>query len=96
MSASIQHNIDNVKDIEYDPSLNKTSRVLTRYEKTKMLGIRMEQIARGAATSIKHEPGMSVRDIVLKELEARVLPFIIVRTLPNNTKEYYKLEDMIY
>ena len=82
---------------DYDPSRNTTRNVLNRYEKASVLSLRMEQLVRGAPPCVDAE-GLGLKtmqDIAVKELELRRLPFIIVRTLPNDDKEYWKLQDMI-
>lgn len=84
---------------KYDPSSNITRNQITRYEKTKILGLRMEQLARGAKPFISFpvQPvtdNTMLRDIANKELEERVLPFMIMRQLPNGEKEYWRLQDM--
>lgn len=88
---------DDISEVlaRYNPGSNISKNVMTKYEKTKILGVRMEQIVRGAPPLVSFKEGDSVRDIVTKELAERCLPFIVVRTLPNNVKEIYKLEDMI-
>lgn len=78
----------------YDASKNTTVPRLFRYELAKILGLRQEQIARGAQPLVEIDGKMSVRDVVLKELREKALPFMICRTLPNNIKEYWKLEDL--
>jgi DNA-directed RNA polymerase subunit K/omega len=57
--------------------------------------MRLEQIARGAHAYVDTTGITNIRDIVLKELEERKIPFMLGRTLPNGKKEYYRLEDMI-
>lgn len=82
----------------YDPSRNRTKNVLNKYERTKVLGMRMEQLARNAPVRITiAEDTASLSDpydIALAELKAKRLPFWIVRTLPNGQKECWKLEDL--
>jgi DNA-directed RNA polymerases I, II, and III subunit RPABC2 len=79
---------------QYDPSKNITAPVITKYEKAKMIGIRLEQIARGAPPMIDVLPGMSLREIVMKEFDEKKLPMLVMRTLPDGGKEYYKLDDL--
>lgn len=81
----------------YDPTKNTTRNVLTRYEKAKIIGMRLEQVARGSKpyVDVKALKLTNIRDIVIKELEDRKLPFMICRTLPNGQKEYYRIQDMI-
>jgi DNA-directed RNA polymerase I, II, and III subunit RPABC2 len=79
---------------EYDPSQNISTRLLSKYEKTAILGMRMEQLARGAQTTVKFDM-FDPYEVALKELHERKMPFMICRTLPNGEKEYWRLDDMI-
>ena len=81
---------------KYDPSQYVTRNVMTKYEKCKILGMRMEQLARGAPTLIQvTDSCKTVQDIAAKELEEKKIPFMIVRTLPSGTKEYWKVADLV-
>jgi len=95
MSKVIEDYGDIMKN--YDPTKNVTRNVLSRYEKTKIIGLRLEQLARGATPYI--DPSLnkvsSIRDIVMLELEKRKLPFMLARTLPNGIKEYWRLDDLM-
>lgn len=82
----------------YDPKKNTTPNVLSRYERAKILGMRMEQLARGAPTYIHQEhlgEDITLRDVALRELTERKLPFMLVRELPNGAKEHWRLDDLI-
>jgi len=75
--------------------LHKTIPLLTKYEKTKILGMRLKQLNSGCNPYISiNEKIIDNNIIVLMELEQKVLPFIIQRPLPNNTFEYWKLQDL--
>jgi DNA-directed RNA polymerase subunit K/omega/predicted NAD-dependent protein-ADP-ribosyltransferase YbiA (DUF1768 family) len=92
--------IDNYSDFisKYNPDNNKSSNILTVYEKTNILGIRMEQLALGADSYLDHDCATKigdVKEIAKQEFEEKKIPFIICRVLPDNTKEYWKLEHMI-
>jgi DNA-directed RNA polymerase I, II, and III subunit RPABC2 len=92
--------IEDYNDIhnKYDSSKNVTSNILTKYEKVKILGLRAEQIQRGAKLYIDIESenkSLSPLEIAKKELETKKLPFMICRKLPNGIKEYWRLDDMI-
>lgn len=92
--------IDNYSDFisKYNPDNNKSSNILTVYEKTNILGIRMEQLALGADSYLDHDHANKigdVKDIAKQEFKENKIPFIICRVLPDNTKEYWKLEHMI-
>ncbi len=71
-----------------------TSSWATKYERTKMIGMRLEQIARGATPLVDVEPGMSIREIVMREVEEHKLPFKVVRTLPNGEKLVLRAADL--
>jgi DNA-directed RNA polymerase subunit K/omega len=79
----------------YDPARNTTRNIMTKYEKTAVLALRIEQLARGAAPCVPTDGLASVRDIALAELKQRTLPFVVVRTLPSDVKEYWRLKDLI-
>lgn len=101
---SIVHNYEEIynlskvvrnKDNIVIDELHKTIPMLTKYEKTRVLGIRAKQINNGAI------PMTSVPDnvmdgylIALKELEEKKIPVIIRRPLPNGSSEYWKLKDL--
>jgi len=80
-----------------DP-LHKTIPILTKYEKTRILGMRIKQLNDGAEPYIKL-PATSVPIIdgyviAQRELEEKKLPFIIRRPLPNGGTEYWYLQDL--
>ena len=82
----------------YNPANNKSNNTLTIYEKTNIIGTRMEQLAMGCQCflSPKEEKKLNcVKKIAHLEFDKKVIPFVICRTLPDNTKEYWKLCDMI-
>jgi len=77
-----------------DP-FHKTLSFVTKYEKARVLGERAKQINAGA------EPFVEIEDslidgylIALKEYEAKKIPFIIQRPLPNGDCEYWRLKDL--
>ena len=82
---------------KYDPDSNKTMNILSKYEKTKIIGMRMEQLARSATPYVSVDPSrpFDPYEIATQELHARKIPFMICRTLPNGEKEYWKLDDML-
>lgn len=80
---------------DYDPNKNITRNVMTKFEKTKVIGMRLEQLARGAQPFVDTTGLTNIRSIVMKELEERKIPFIISRTLPNGKNEYWRIADLI-
>jgi DNA-directed RNA polymerase subunit K/omega len=75
---------------------HKTYPFLTQYERTRILGLRANQLSQGAAPFIIPPKYMTdVRDIARLELEQKRLPFIIKRPLPNGQHEYWRLADLM-
>jgi len=89
--------IEDYKDIiaSYNPSKNITKNILSKYEKTKLIGLRMEQLARNAEPYVKFDGEFDPSKIAEKELIERKLPFMISRKLPNGKVEYWRLDDML-
>ncbi|MDC1321604.1 DNA-directed RNA polymerase subunit omega [Flavobacteriaceae bacterium] len=89
--AKVQRNKDNI----IVDNLHKTVPILTKFEKTKILGVRAKQINNGAKPMITlSHPVIDGYLIALKELEEKKIPVIIRRPLPNNTSEYWHLQDL--
>ena len=57
---------------------------LTRFEVTRLLSARALQLSLGAPPLIKAAKEENYREIARKELEKKVLPISVLRTLPNN------------
>ena len=100
MDKDIYENIEdiNVFNKNYDKLKleNKTSQTLSKYEKTKILSKRCEQLESGCQPLIKdYEKYDNIYDIALDELNQKKIPFIVKRFI-NNKYEYWKLEDLIY
>jgi len=72
----------------------KTRPVLTKYEKTTILGTRMEQLQRNAEPYVPVKLPFDPREIALEEIRQKKLPFKVCRTLPDGSKEVWRLEDM--
>jgi DNA-directed RNA polymerase subunit K/omega len=69
---------------------------LTKFEKTKILGFRMNQLSQGARPFIEIPKHVSdVREIARMELEQKRLPIIIKRPMPDGTFEYWRLQDLL-
>lgn len=74
---------------------HKTIPFLTKYEKTRILGQRAQQINNGS------EPFVDVPENIIDgylvaelELNEKKIPFIIRRPMPDNTFEYWKISDL--
>ena len=77
--------------------LHNTIPILTKFEKTKIIGVRTKQLDNGS------EPFIPISETIIEsyiiaemELKEKKLPFIIARPLPNGKKEYWKLSDLEY
>ena len=71
----------------------KTSNILTKYEKTKILSERCQQLNNGSISYIKDIQSNNIYEIANEELKMKLIPFIIKRPISNNF-EYWKLEDL--
>ena len=77
-----------------DP-LHKTIPFITRYEKARILGERAKQINAGAKTFVELEPNVIDGYVIaLKEFEAKKIPLIVKRPMPNGGVEYWRFEDL--
>lgn len=72
-----------------------TTPIMTKYEKTRILGLRISQLNNGAPRLYIPENNIIDNSIIAeKELENKLLPFIISRPLPNGTKEHWRIQDL--
>lgn len=87
----IQRNSHNVI---IDPN-HKTYPFLTKYEKTKVIGLRSIQLSSGLAPFIKLEKHV-VDPVVIAnmELEQKKIPFIIKRPISRTQYEYWPLQEL--
>ena len=77
-----------------DP-LHKTLPFVTAYEKARVLGERAKQIEAGAHPFVELEENVIDSYLIaLREYEAKKIPFILQRPLPNGLSEYWKLSDL--
>jgi DNA-directed RNA polymerase subunit K/omega len=74
---------------------HKTLPIMTKFEKTRIIGQRAKQIETGSIPFIK-VPDNIIDSYLIAELELqqRKLPFIIRRPLPNGTCEYWDTNDL--
>jgi len=88
------YNITASEDIEFNTK--KSTRYITKYEKTKLIGIRAQQLASGANPYVEVPKHITdVEKIAELEYELKRIPLIIQRNMPNNTTEYWKLDELI-
>jgi DNA-directed RNA polymerase I, II, and III subunit RPABC2 len=101
---SFSHNYDEIQTLSrvvrnsagiIVDDLHRTIPIMTKYEKTRVLGQRAKQLNEGAPAFIKIDS--TVIDgylIAVKELEQKKTPFIIRRPLPNGGSEYWRIQDL--
>ena len=84
----------NDSGIIIDP-FHKTLPFLTKYEKTRILGIRTKQLNEGAKPYVDVNPTIIDGYIIAQlELEHKKLPFIILLPIPNGSSELWRLQDL--
>jgi len=89
--AKVERNTENT----IIDDLHKTIPILTKYERTKVLGLRAKQLNNGAKPYVKlNSDIIDGYLIALKELEEKKIPFIIRRPLPNGGSEYWHIQDL--
>ena len=90
LSKVVMNESGNVVD-----NIHNTLPFLTKFERAKVLGLRAKQLGNGAEPFIE-VPSNVIENYVIAEMElqAKVLPFIISRPLPNGRKEFWKLKDL--
>jgi DNA-directed RNA polymerase I, II, and III subunit RPABC2 len=81
--------------LDKDPN-HRSVPFLTQYERTKIIGLRANQLSQGARPYIiVPEHVTSVSEIARMELAERRLPFIIRRPMPDGSHEYWRLSDLL-
>ena len=79
--SDVQHEI---KELEMDGKILMGPPILTRFEKARIKGARALQLSLGAPTFIEiPETAATSLDIAMEELEQRLIPISIRRSLPN-------------
>ena len=87
--------LDFMKHYHKNKKKNKTSPNLTKYERTRVLSERAQQISDGSKPLIANpERFTTAYEIALEELKKGSIPYIIKRPYSNGY-EYWKLEDLI-
>jgi DNA-directed RNA polymerase subunit K/omega len=65
--------------------------LLTHYEMVRIIGERTKQLMEGAKPLVKNYQGLPYDRIAIEELKMNMVPFKIVRPMPNGTLELWKL-----
>ena len=72
--------------------------IMTKYERTSLLGVRMEQLSFAAPSTLTPEelqPLTSIRQIAEEELRTRKIPLKLYRRLPDKSVQVLHPRDMI-
>ena len=97
-SSDIPDSIEFYKNYKEYNKVRITDPCLTKYEKTKVLAERTQQIENGSIIYIPLTSKLTDSySIALEEFKQKKIPFIISRPLPNSKGfEYWKLNDLMY
>ena len=77
-----------------DP-LHKTLPFLTKYEKTRIVGMRAKQINSGSQPFVRVQENIIDGYLIAElELKQKRIPFIIRRPLPGGASEYWNVRDL--
>jgi DNA-directed RNA polymerase subunit K/omega len=81
--------------LEYVSKENRISiNRLTKYEMVRILGERTKQLTTGAKPLIKNHHTLSYEEIAEEELKKNMIPFKIIRPLPNNKFEMWTISEL--
>ena len=73
--------------IDNDSKNRLNNQRLSIYERTRIIGTRATQIARGSKPFVKNIESLNPIEIAEEELKNKMVPLKLVRTLPNGTKD---------
>lgn len=95
---SIYNSIDDVLTLQQNYEQMKQNNIskpfLTKYERTKVLSERTQQLSNGSVSFLKNpESYTTIFDIAEEELKQKKIPFILKRPVANKI-EYWKLSDL--
>ena len=95
IEANTEDCLEFMKQYQKNKRKNKTSPNLTKYERTRVLSDRAQQISDGSKPLIKNPERFTTAYVIaLEELKNEKIPYIIKRPYSNGF-EYWKLEDLI-
>ena len=80
---------------EIDDPQHRTLPFLSKYERTRVLGLRAAQIDAGSAPLVRDLAGQLTGSAIAElELKEKKMPFIVQRPMPNRRSEYWKVSDL--
>jgi len=83
-------------DLETEIPMNErmTLNIMTKYEISRILGIRVQQLIKGAKPLVSNTNGKSAIEIAIDELMSGSMPFKIKRPLPSGEYEIWKCKEL--
>jgi len=96
--AIIIDDVSKVFDSDTDKYLSLP--YMTKYEFDQLIGLRATHLARGAPAFVDIpadyaiKSNMELRDIAVREMVTKRLPYIVKRTLPNGQHEYWPVNKL--
>ena len=67
---------------------------MTRYEMVRIIGERTKQLTMGAKAFIKNKEDYTYEELAVLELKNKLVPFKIMRALPDGDKEEWSIEEL--
>lgn len=84
--------------IESNTYVSKENRIsinrMTKYEMVRILGERTKQLTMGAKALVKNYGVLSYDKIAIAEFKSNMIPYKIIRPIPNGTLELWDFEEL--
>ena len=91
----IESNTENMR-LQSRPAVGRrTTKYLTKYERARILGTRALQISHNAPILVNLTDEIDPLQIAERELQAKKIPMIIRRYLPDGTYEDWRIDELI-
>ena len=84
----------NIKKVYIDKEDYISKKILSKYERVRILGIRTKNLSAGAKPMIKNIQGLTFREIAKLELKNKKMPFLIERQFADGTVEVWDVADL--
>lgn len=85
---------DYEREIKEKKKGKKSTPYMTKFEYTKLVAARALQLQMGATPTVETDGCYDSITIAMKEVEARTVPLVILRTLNDGTKELWNVKEM--
>jgi DNA-directed RNA polymerase I, II, and III subunit RPABC2 len=94
MEEKITSYSDFYKNMIKDSENRKSIPFLTKFEKSRIIGIRAQQLSQNMPALVDISDCTTPVEIALKELKEGKLPFIIRREMPNGSYEDWRVDEL--